>query len=69
MRNIGDRVTKIEKSGVGRLSDATRPAKEKWQLTRPKDMDPAMFTVKKQEWMKWKEKTEDYGVAIHPRMN
>ena len=40
------RLEKLEKSGVGPSSSAAG-GKERWQLTRPKDMDPAEFTGKK----------------------
>ena len=40
--------------------------KDKWQLTRPKDMDPGIFSGKDEEWPQWKESMEDYIDAVHP---
>ena len=39
-------VEKLEKSGAG-VSSSAASGKERWQLTRPKDMGPAEFTVTK----------------------
>ena len=47
------RFEKVEKSGVGPSSSAAG-GKERWQLTRPKDMGPAEFTGQEGEWLKWK---------------
>ena len=40
--------------------------KEKWQLTRPKDMTPGIFAGKDEEWPRWKESVEDYVEAVYP---
>ena len=40
--------------------------KKDWQMTRPKDMVPAMFSGKDEEWPQWKESVEDDADAIHP---
>ena len=61
------RIEKLEKSSVGQLPDAAR-GKDKWQLTRLKYMDPAEFAGREEEWLKWKEATEDYVDAVHPGM-
>lgn len=42
------RLEKLEKSGAG-LSYSAAGGKERWQLTRPKDMDPAEFTETEEE--------------------
>ena len=62
------RPEQMEHSGVGQSPDAAR-GKDRWQLTRPKDMDPSEFVGKEQEWLKWKEAMEDYVDAVHPGMN
>ena len=59
------KVEKLEKSSVGQSPDATR-GKDKWQLTRPKDMDPAEFSGKEEECFRWTEETEDYVDAVRP---
>ena len=61
------RLEKLEKSRVGQ-SPGAASGKHRWQLTRPKDMDPAEFAGKEEEWLKWKEATEDYVDAVHPGM-
>ena len=61
------RLEKLEKSGAG-PSPSAADGQERWQLTRPKDMDPAEFTGKEEEWLKWKEATEDYVDAVHAGM-
>ena len=51
MMSLVDKIGQLEKGGVGQSSDAAR-AKKKWQLTRPKYMDPEVFSGKGDEWMK-----------------
>ena len=63
MISLVDKIGQLERGSVGQWSDATR-AKEKLQLTRPKDMDSAVFSGKDGEWMKWKEEMEDYVDAV-----
>ena len=61
------RLEKFEKSGFG-PSPGAAGGKDRWQLTRPKDMDPPEFAGKEEEWLKWKEATEDYVDAVHAGM-
>ena len=52
-----------------RLSEAEEkpPAhKQKWEMSRPKDMEPAMFGGKDELWAKFKEDLMDYADAVHP---
>lgn len=42
------RLEKLEKGGTGLLPDAAR-GKDRWRLTRPKDMHPAEFAGKEEE--------------------
>ena len=37
---------------------------QQWQMTRPKDLLPATFSGKDEDWQKWKEDIEDYVDAI-----
>ena len=53
----------------GRLYEAEKkpPAhKPKWEMSRPKDMEPAMFGGKDDLWAKFKEDLMDYADAVHP---
>ena len=52
------RLAQLEQRGVGSSASASGN-KPKWELTRPKDMEPDMFTGKDEEWLRWKEATED----------
>jgi len=38
----------------------------KWELSRPKDMEPDMFSGKEEAWSKFKEDLMDYADAVHP---
>ena len=40
--------------------------KTKWELSRPKDMDPYIFSGKEEAWPKFKEDPMDYADAVHP---
>ena len=40
--------------------------KPKWELSRPKDMDPTVFSGKEEAWAKFKEELMDYADAVHP---
>lgn len=40
--------------------------KTKWELSRPKDMDPSVFNGKEESWAKFKEELMDYADAVHP---
>ena len=61
------RVGVLESAGSGPSLGAGK-AKEKWQLSVPKDMQPSEFTGKEEEWKRWKEEMEDYIEAVHPGM-
>jgi len=37
----------------------------KWELSRPKDMDPAIFGSKEDHWPKFREDLMDYADAVH----
>jgi len=40
--------------------------KPKWELSRPKDMDPTIFSGKEEAWAKFKGELMDYADAVHP---
>ena len=40
--------------------------KPKWEMSRPKDMEPATFGGKDELWAKFKEEQKDFADAIHP---
>ena len=41
----------------------------KWELSRPKDMEPDIFRGKEEAWSKFKEDLMDYADAVHPGIN
>ena len=58
-------LAQLEQQGVGPSASA-HGSKKKWDLTRPKDMEPEKFVGKDEDWLQWKEATEDYADAAHP---
>ena len=58
------RMDQMEIRAVGPLTSGS--GGKGWQLTRPTDMDPAEFTGKDEEWLRWKESMEDFLDAVHP---
>ena len=64
-KHIRELHTKVGALGGGPQA-AAYGDKSKWSLTRPKDMDPGIFSGKDEEWPKWKEALEDYVEAVHP---
>ena len=40
--------------------------KKRYDLTRPKDMEPEKFIGKDEDWLQWKEAIEDYADAVRP---
>ena len=51
------RALEVEKKSADR--------KTKWELSRPKDMDPDIFNGKEEAWTKFKEDLMDYADAVH----
>ena len=39
--------------------------KAKWELSRPKDMEPDTFGSKEEAWARWKDGVMDYAEAVH----
>ena len=53
----------------GRLAEAEKkplPHKQKWEMSKPKDMEPATFGGKDDLWAKFKEDLVDFANAVHP---
>ena len=65
MATVLQRLTQLEQQAVG-PSASGHSGKKKWDLTRPKDMEPEKFVGKDEAWLQWKEATEDYADAVHP---
>ena len=63
VRAIAQRLAQLEQHGVGPSASA-QGSKEKWDLTRPKDMEPENFVGNDEDWPQWKEAT--YANAVHP---
>ena len=40
--------------------------KSKWELSRPKDIEPDIFGSKDELWAKFKDGLKDYADAVHP---
>ena len=52
-----------------RVSEAEKkppPHKPKWEMSRPKDMEPSTFGGKDDLWAKFKENLMDFADAVHP---
>ena len=62
--------TKIEVEELKRraleVETKSSDKKPKWELSRPKDMDPTIFSGKEEAWPKFKEELMDYADAVHP---
>ena len=37
---------------------------KKWELSRPKHLEPSLFNGKEEDWPKWKEEVQDYAEAV-----
>ena len=60
------RMDQMEIRGAGPSSRAA--GGRGWQLSRPKDMEPSEFSGKEEDWLRWKDSTEDYVDTVHPGM-
>ena len=59
VEDLRRRATDVEKkSGSDR--------KTKWELSRPKDIEPDVFGSKDEAWAKFKDGLKDYVDAVHP---
>ena len=50
-------------------SKSSGDKKTKWELSRPKDMEPDIIHGKEEAWSKFKEDRMDYADAVHPASN
>ena len=62
--NLRDRLIQLEQRAS--TPSSGDPSGKGWQLTRPKDLVPDIFSGKDEAWLQWKEATEDYAEAVHP---
>ena len=53
------RATEMEKKGFV-------DKKSKWEMSRPKDIEPDTFGSKEEAWAKFKDGLKDYADAVHP---
>ena len=53
------RATEVEKR-------SSNDKKGKWELSRPKDIEPDIFGSKDEAWAKFKDGLKDYADAVHP---
>ena len=44
----------------------TIPQKGKWEMSRPKGMEPNTFGTKEEQWPKFREDLMDFADAVHP---
>ena len=61
-KSISDINTKLQSGGTATSGEKSKD----WQMTRPKDMAPGLFSGKDEEWPQWKESVEDYVDKIRP---
>ena len=65
MEEVNNRLLLLEQQATT-SSGSSQCGKAGWTLTRPKDLVPDVFNGKEEEWLRWKEATEDYAEAVHP---
>ena len=64
MEDLRRGASEVEKGGApGRKR---RSEKTKWELSRPKHIEPDVFGGKEEAWSKFKEGLMDYADAVHP---
>ena len=59
VEDLRRRATEVEKKSGSEQ-------KRKWELSRPKDIDPDIFGSKDEVWAKFKDGLVDYVDAVHP---
>ena len=59
VEDLRRRATEVEKRSSGEK-------KQKWELSRPKDIEPDVFGAKEEAWSKFKDGLTDYAEAVHP---
>ena len=61
---MAQRLAYLEQQGAN--PSVSAQVSKKKRGTRPKDMEPEKCFGKDEDWMQWKEATEDYADAVHP---
>ena len=59
VEDLRKRATEVEKRSSGEK-------KSKWEMSRPKDMEPNVFGSKEEQWPKFREDVMDFADAVHP---
>ena len=59
VEDLRRRATEVEKR-------SSSDKKKKWELSRPKDIEPDIFGSKDEAWAKFKDGIKDYSDAVHP---
>ena len=59
VEDLRRRATEVEKKSSGER-------KSKWEMSRPKDMEPNVFGSKEEQWPKFREELMDFADAVHP---
>ena len=59
VEDLRRRATEVEKKNGGEK-------KAKWELSRPKDIEPDVFGSKEEAWPRFKDGLKDYSDAVHP---
>ena len=58
VEDLRRRATEVEKRSSGEK-------RQKWELSRPKDIEPDVFGLKEEAWSKFKDGLIDYAEAVH----
>ena len=59
VEDLRRRASEVEKRSSG-------DKKGKWELSRPKDIEPDVFGSREETWAKFKDGVKDYVDAVHP---
>ena len=59
MEDLRRRAAEVERKSSG-------DKKPKWEMSRPKDMEPSAFGSKEDQWPKFREDLMDFADAVHP---
>ena len=59
VQELRRRATEVEQGNKG-------DRKTKWEMSRPKDLEPSAFGSKEERWPKFREELMDFAEAVHP---
>ena len=59
VEDLRRRASEVEKRSSGEK-------KTKWELSKPKDIEPDVFGSKEEAWSRFKDGLKDYSDAVHP---